>query len=193
MSSKIKKKLSTLIGSPEGLTPLVRKAAWQVHRDLPKQLPERSVDGEKTRRVGRPKVYPKEVQMEIAKDRAKGSTIASLATKYGASITYVEDALRTIFRTSKEGREILKGVILENGIAAGMHARRTIGELTPMQAVVATGIMSSKFVELEKHAATLPSEVDFGELQSIGDNLRQITEQLGEMPDDEGGEVIDID
>lgn len=193
MSSKIKKKLSTVIGSPEGLTPMVRKAPWQVHRDLPKQLPERSVDGEKTKRVHGKRMIPKEVQLEIAKEVADGATVPTIANKYGVSAGYVEDALRTVFRTSKEGREILKGVILENGIASGMHARRHIGELTPMQAVVATGIMSSKFVELEKHAATLPSEVDFGELQSIGDNLRQITEQLGEMPDDEGGEVIDID
>lgn len=183
-----------------GLTPMVRKADWLLakenpdkHGDKDKPKSQKQYDLHRSADGGRKQRIPEELRLEVAKERAGGASVDYLAKKYCVSNKYIDDALQKVFISSKVGREILKNVILENGIAAGMHARRGIEQLSPMQAVMATGIMSSKFVELDKHTASQPAEVDFQELQSIGENLKLIKESLGDMPEDLTDEdVIDV-
>lgn len=182
-----------------GLTPMVRKAEWLLAKENPKLRQVKVIDKKKSKNKGRSlrgdrKVaIPPELSLEVAKELAGGATVDFLSKKYCVSDTYIRDSMNKLFVSSKVGREILKNVILENGIAAGMHARKTIGDLSPMQAIMATGIMSSKFVELDKHTAAQPAEVDFQELQKIGDNLKLIKESLGDLPEDMTDEdIIDV-
>lgn len=182
-----------------GLTPMVRKAEWLLAKENPKLRQVKVIDKKKSKNKGRSlrgdrkEAIPPELSLEVAKELAGGATVDFLTKKYCVSDTYIRDSMNKLFVSSKVGREILKNVILENGIAAGMHARKTIGDLSPMQAIMATGIMSSKFVELDKHTAAQPAEVDFQELQKIGDNLKLIKESLGDLPEDMTDEdIIDV-
>lgn len=186
-----KKKISKVLGHDAGLTPMVRKGDWQLARENPERGGKHKVGTNK--QTGAKNGLSKETKLEIAKEKAGGASEHYLAKKYGVSITYVQDSLKSIFLTSKVGREILKNVILENGIACGMHARTKVEELSGMQAIMATGIMSSKFVELEKHTMAQPAEVDFVEIQAISENLKAIKDLVGDLPDDSVVEIIDLE
>lgn len=181
-----------MLGHDEGLTTIVRKAPWLKQ----KENPERGGKNRELKTVhgkGPAPTIAEDTKMQIAKEKAGGAGTDYLAKKYGVSAKYIDDALHHIFISSKVGRELLKNVILENGIACGMRARAGVADLSPMQAIMATGIMSSKFVELDKHTASTPAEVDFTELQAIGENMKLIRESLGDLPDDSMDDVIDID
>lgn len=128
--------------------------------------------------------------MVMAKDKAGGMTNAELSEKYGVSEGYVGEALRTLFVRSRTGREILKGVLLENAVACGMRVRKTVDELTPMQAVVATGIMAQRFVDLDKHTQNQPPDINFDELNVMGAMLKDIRNSVGIGQTE--GDVIDI-
>lgn len=138
-------------------------------------------------------VLSQDALLQMAKDRAGGSSMDELADKYSLSKGYVESALRTLFTNSAVGRDILKGVMLENAIATSMRVRETVGQLQPMQAVIASGITTQRFIDLEKHTANTPPEVDFAQLARVGDVLAQLGKELGIDPDSSEGEVIDID
>lgn len=192
--------MKSVLKHDAGLTPMVRKADWLLAKENPdKHKDKEPKDKKKSKHKisstqgGRAQRIPEEMRMEVAKELAGGASVQYLMKKYCVSDQYILDSMKKLYVSSKAGREILKNVILENGIAAGMHARKTIGELSPMQAIMATGIMSSKFVELDKHTAAQPAEVDFQELQAIGENLKLIKESLGDLPEDMTDEdVIDI-
>lgn len=193
--------MKKVLKNDAGLTPMVRKADWLLAKENPEKYkaPEEKKKLKGSRGTvrglngGREQKIDSDTNLAIAKDLAGGASVKYLAMKYAVSDGYIRDSMQKLFISSKVGREILKNVILENGIAAGMHARRGIEQLSPMQAVMATGIMSSKFVELDKHTASQPAEVDFQELQNIGENLKLIKESLGDLPDDLSDEdVIDV-
>src|SRR5687768_17404622 len=164
---------------------VVRTAAWQESR-RDKTVP------------GKPKVRPKgekplqlstETKLAMARDKAGGMTTAALADKYSVSESYIEHSLRTLFTQNAVGREILKGVLLDNAIASGMHVRANIGELQPMQAVIATGVMTQRFIDLDKHTQKQAPEIDTTTLSQVGEILKDIKESLGN-PDDQ--DVLDI-
>lgn len=128
----------------------------------------------------------------MAKDKASGMTEKQMAVKYAVSARYVHEAMKTLFTATSTGREVLKNVLLDNAIATGMRVRATVDELSPMQSVIATGIMTQRFVDLEKHTQAAPPDVDFSELSQMGNLLRNIRESVG-LDDDSHGPIIDIE
>lgn len=130
--------------------------------------------------------------LEMAQDKAAGKTDKELAAKYAVSVSYVRDALQTLFVSNKQGREILKGVVLENAIASGMASREVIKDLQPMQKVLATGIFTQRFIDLDKHTQSAAPEVDFQALDRIGKTLDKLNRQVQGIDDDDDAQVIDI-
>lgn len=129
---------------------------------------------------------------DMARDKAAGMSTASLSAKYGVSDNYVNQALNKLYVSSKTGREILKGVLLENALATGMVARSKVHELNGMQAIVASGIMTQRFIDLDKHTQNLPNTVDVSEVEKVGRMLNEMERKA--FPDAvETGNIIDID
>lgn len=152
-----------------------RKGEWE--RDRDKKIP--GVPKDKRKRGDKKLDLPRTAIIAMAKDKVSGMTSAEIAAKYEVSNDYVEEALHRLYVTTKIGREILKNVLLENAVATGMHARANIKTMNGMQAAVATGIFTDRFVQLDKHIASQPIEVDFIELQQAGNALKELREMVG--------------
>lgn len=127
--------------------------------------------------------------LAMARDKAAGRTNQELADKYAVSVGYVQDSLRQMFLKSSLGREILKGVILDNAVAAGMQARERMAELSPMQSVLATGIFTQRFIDMDKHDKDIPKEVDLSELMAVGRMLTGLQDSIT-LPSE--GKMIDV-
>lgn len=174
--------MPNVLGHGQGLTSMVRKGEWQLAKENPQVVPKK-VKHERDHNFKSKKI-PEQLRLEVAKEMAGGASKEVIAAKYGVSNSYVITAMNKVWMTSSVGREILKNVILENGIAMGMQARAKMGELSAMQSVMATGIMASKFVELDKHTSSTPQEVDFNQLQEIGEHLKLVADSLGVPPEE---------
>lgn len=152
-----------------------RKGEWELARD---QRSGRDKTGK--RESGHGKLdLPHNAIVAMAYDKASGMGNDMIAKKYHVSDGYVADALKRLFIDHKIGRVILKGVLLENAVASGMHARKQLSSMNGMQAAVATGIFTDRFVQLDKHMASQPVEVDFNELQQVGGILKQLQDSVG--------------
>lgn len=174
---KKNKKFGATTGVRRKLGKVIEIGEWQLekeHRRAPGE-PAKKKAGNTTGKLTR--IHIKQAAM----DKIGGATWDELKQKYGVSIRYLRDAIQAQFITTKKGREILKGVLLEGAITSGMHAKSKIGELNGMQAAVATGILTSKFIELDKHTQGLPQDsADLTNLDQIGDDLRDIRKMLGD-------------
>jgi len=204
-----------------GIPPLVRKGDWQLHKEArlgeqkhvpglksktkkepawlkvlrggkvkSSELATIAKHKRKRRKDNRLTLAP-DTQLEMARDKAGGMTNSELAQKYAISEDYVRESLNRLYVNNEQGREILKSVVLENAIASGMHARSKVGELNAMQATVATGIMTSRFVELDKHTRDVPKVVDFSELAKVGQVLTQLHSEVAELMD--GSTTIEME
>lgn len=148
--------------------------------------------------AGKPKGKKKPLQtkeiVSMAHDKAGGMSYPELSDKYGLSEGYIAAALRRLYVSTNIGKQILKGVLLENAIVMGTHARNKIADMTGMQAAVATGIMTSRFVELDKHDQQTPQEIDFKEIAEVGAQLRGLVAAVGGLGDNSDTEsVLDIE
>jgi hypothetical protein len=166
-----------------------RKGTWELENEaIPVAGAPKAAHKKPKRGSPTPLALSEKVHIEMARDKAGGMTDKDLAVKYAVSVTYVGDAMRTLFIQSKVGREILKGVLLDNAIAGGMKVRQSIDELTPSQAIVATSVMTQRFIDVDKHnSAMQTSDIDFTELNEIGDMLRELNMIAGTGP------VIDVE
>lgn len=175
----------------------IKKGLADIQGEFPPERTSQKVAGRHKER--RPKgsipkglVLPKEAYPLMLKDKARGMTLDAIGAKYGLSTNYVQNALATLFITNKVGREVLKGVHLENAIATGMKVRETIEDLSPMQAAIVSGISTQRYIDLERHTQSSPPDVDFTELKQVGQLLRGIRDDIGISTEGEDGEIIDI-
>ena len=113
-------------------------------------------------------------------DRLAGASQKEVAEKYGVSERYIDMAMKKKYITTSDGRKVLEGALLENSIASAMHFRAHVDELSGMQAAVATGIMTGKFIDLQKHNGETPVEVDLTALSAMGDMLKDIRSSIGD-------------
>lgn len=185
-----------------GIPPIIRKGEWE--HNTPKRVPLQGMPSKHLKRVKvegkKVKTMPKQqlalsppTLIAMAKDRAGGMLRKQLSVKYHVSESYIDNALQHLFINNKIGREILKGVLLENAIACGMHGRAKVEELNGMQALVGAGIMTSRYVELDKHTQSAPDEVDFSDIAKISENLKQINDYVGPLGQYAEGLVIDVE
>ena len=87
--------------------------------------------------------------------------------------------MRRSYVNTNDGRKVLESALLENAIASNVQFSRHVEELTPMQAAVATGIMTGKFIDIQKHNGETPVEVDLSTLSAMGDMLKDIRASIG--------------
>lgn len=160
---------------PLEVPPPIRKGAWQIAR-------ENDTGGMPTRRTSNKQskvvALNDDVLFQMAKEKAGGATLASLAAKYQVSETYINEALKKLYLSSAKGKQILRGVLLENAIGTGMHGRAKIGELNGMQAIVASGIMTQRFIDLDKYMQSTPETVDVAEIEKVGRLIIQLESRL---------------
>lgn len=123
------------------------------------------------------KISPATV-MSMAKDRAGGMTVSEISSKYSVSNTFIDDALKQLFIGNAVGREILKGVILDNAVAANMQAKAKMGELSPMQSVAAASVFTRNFIELDKHEKDTPKEIDVTKLNQMASTVDELMKEL---------------
>lgn len=164
-----------------------RKGDWELDR-------EKQPAGKPNRKSGKPHklALTEQSKLQMAKDRASGMSEKELANKYSVSVTYVGEALRTLFVKSAIGRDILKGVLLDNAISCGMRVRATVDELSPMQSVIATGVMTQRYIDIDKHTQDIPKEVDFSELLEMGNLLKDLRGHAI-LPSEKDKDFIDIE
>lgn len=166
----------------------IRKGEW-AEETRSKRIP----GADKKRPKGQaPLQLPKETMVLMAKDKASGMTNMELSNKYGVSSSYIQHSLKTLFLTTKVGKEILKNVLLDNAVASGMRLRETVGDLQPMQAAIVTGIMTQRFIDLEKHTSATAPDMDLTELGQVGQILRDIRSEVHALPEHEEGAIIDV-
>lgn len=162
-----------------------RKGEWEL-------MKEKGVSGKpKNGKMKKALAISQSTTIQMAHDRAGGMLIKDIAMKYAVSDGLVSNSLQKLFISTKIGREILKGVLLENAIATGMHARSKVDQLNPMQATVAAGIFTDRFIALDKHTASQPMDVDFAELAEAGNAIKELKELVGGIKDSERG--VDVD
>ena len=164
-SQKIKK----VIGKGGGLAPILRTGEWEKAKNasLETKLADNPV-----------RVSEQERQLMI-NDRLAGASQREVAEKYGVSERYIDAAMRRSYVNTNDGRKVLESALLENAIASNVQFSRHVEELTPMQAAVATGIMTGKFIDIQKHNGETPVEVDLSTLSAMGDMLKDIRASIG--------------
>lgn len=129
---------------------------------------------------------PQETIMALAHDRANGMTVNDIANKYAISTAYVAEALKYAFVNNEEARKILKGVLVDNAISAGMIVKEKMGELTPMQAAVVTGIMTQNYIKIDTHEKKGEEEkvLDIGSIGQINQQLKQLNDLVSDLDAD---------
>ena len=166
-AKKVKKALN---GERGGLAPLLRTGDW-----------ERARNGTlETKLANSPARVSEQEKQLMINDRLAGASQRDVAEKYGVSERYIDMAMKKKYVTTADGRKVLESALLENAIVANMHFRDKVGELSGMQAAVATGIMTGKFIDLQKHAGETPVEVDLSALSAMGDMLKDIRASVGD-------------
>lgn len=153
---------------------LIRKGEWQRAKEAqvagePKPKGLSRVQGSNDT-VG----ISDEVALQMAVEKAGGKTTAQLSHEYGISENHVTNLINKKFVNSRTGREVLKGILLHNAIAFGGQAAQKIEELNGMQSVVASGIMTQRFIDLDKHASTVQENIDLDEISSVGRVLKEL-------------------
>lgn len=168
-----------------------RKGEWQIAKE---SMP--AISGiPKTRVSKKPALaVPREVIEAMAHDKETGMTTPALASKYGLAASYIDEALKHHYITSKEGRQTLKGVLLEGAIACGQQAKAKIDELNGMQSVVATGILTQRYIDLDKHMVDTPEEIDMSEIEKAGQLISSLDGTMeGHLIEDQKEASIDLD
>lgn len=166
-----------------GVKPLL-KGDWEKHREE-YGAPKAGKAG-----VGKHKLSA-DTKLAIAKDKMAGATSKELAIKYDCSVKLIELALKHAFIATEKGKHVLKGILLENAVATGMKVKEGVEDLTTMQAAVVTGVMTQRFIELDKHMqGSNGADVDFNGLIEVG----KILSGLDGIIEGEEGEspVIDV-
>lgn len=139
--------------------------------------------------IGSVSKISQETVLALATDRANGMTTDQIASKYSVSTTYVAEALKFAFIHNEEARKILKGVLVDNAISAGMIVKEKMGELTPVQAAVVTGIMTSNYIKLDNHDKLVKEEekvLDIGSIGHINSQLKQLNDLVsGSLENDD--------
>lgn len=173
---------------PLDVKPMPRKGEWQVAREG--KIAGKPKQGKTMRSLTR--VSDEEVA-EMARLKAGGMSYKEIGDLHGLAGTYVREAVNTRFVNTSKGREILKGVLLENAIATGVNARKKIDDLNGMQSVVAAGIMTQRFIDLDKHIQNTPATVtDFAEIASLSESLDELVKDLG-LDGVQGPSILDVD
>lgn len=175
------------------------------HGIKPLALPARRVgDWEKARQdrkhtPGAPKVRDKQKHKQVsqltedeleamAHKKAGGMSYGQIAGEHGVATKYVRRALTGKFIHTAKGREILKGVLLDGAIAAGVQTHEKMGELNGMQSAIVTGVFTQRFIDMDKHTATMPhDQADFAAIAKASDAIEELVRDLGV------GDVIDVD
>jgi len=177
-----------------------RKPQWAAEHELAKKAREKTVV--KPQRIAKKKKMKKgtsqaivlsdDALMQAARERASGESLPDLAKRYGISSGYLAQCLKRVYVNTDVGRQILKGMLLENGIVTAAHAQKKLNELTGMQAAVASGIFTSRFIELDKHIQTSPQKIDFAKLDTIMQTLNELDQLVAHDLDDDG-DITDIE
>lgn len=156
----------------------LKKGKWQVEKEAKKKA---RVPGEpkKKQQGGEPYVQtPENIGNAIVLSKASGKSWDQVAEEMGQSKVHVAKKAREHFINNQEGKQILKSVLLENAIAFGSQAGEKIEELNGMQSVVAAGIMTQRFVDLDKHDQNSNQTIDLEEVAKAGRLIEQLEQQI---------------
>lgn len=158
-----------------GVAPLIRRGEWQ--HDRPKTLKEREAKAmSNLPRKGPSDEDMKNVQLAIVERRAAGRTDQEIAEEFGLKRKTVNAIINTKFVNNRKGAEVLRGLLLENSLLLGANVRKNVDNMNGMQSAVAAGIMTTKFIELDKHIAKQPENVDTESLSEIGKGLKELND-----------------
>lgn len=168
----------------------MRQGEWQDAKKNPKRVP-----GQPRQHNGNKAILAatSEVQLAIARDRESGMTIRQVSEKYGVAASYVADAVKKHYVSARDGKAALRGVLLEGAIACGQQAHAKIEDLSGIQSVVATGIFTQRFIDMDKHIQETPDEVDMSDVEKAGALLKSLEGEEGILIEDHEDATIDID
>lgn len=117
--------------------------------------------------------------------KAGGQSWEQVAQSTGITKEYVANKVREKFINNRQGREVLKSTLLENGIAFAAQAGDKIEELNGMQSVVAAGIMTQRFIDLDRHTQNIPDTIDLEEVAATGRAIQELEGYITVTPSDE--------
>lgn len=171
------------------IEPTIRKGAWQIARESGAKVQGMP----KLKRKSAAIALDEDSLLEMAREKAGGATNNQLAVRYGVGESYISEALKKLYISNSQGKEILKGIMLENAIGTSMQAGKKMSELTPMQSVMASSILTRTYIDLDKHTMNQPSEVDLTEIDKVGRLINELDEQVKAAGlKEQVGEIIDV-
>lgn len=189
ISDKVAMKLKAAKIPPISLG--IRKGEWQLAKEQAKGKHHKSVPHTRSTE-SRVLMITDEAKQAMMEDKTSGMTFRDIANKYSVSTEYVKDALKAKYISNQEGKRVLRGVLLEGAIATGTQAKKKIKDLNGMQSVVASGILTQRFIDLDKHMTSQPDNVDLAEIEKVGQLLGDLDAALDQSAE-EGSDFIDID
>lgn len=131
-----------------------------------------------------------ETKLALAQDKMLGMTNDELASKYGVAQNFVDLALKDVYLHAKDGKKILKGMFLKNAIGCAAVTATKMQDLTAMQAAVASKTFAQGLIDLEKHDANMPKEIDSAQIGEVAKFLQQMG-ALAEEVSEEQGSILD--
>lgn len=181
---KTSRKMRKLLGHSGGLEQIKKehKGKWTEHKGENEPLPVR---------IAERKVVSEEEKALMIQKKFSGSTNKEIADMFAVSDSYIDTVLEREFLPTPSGRQKLLSLLLHNSVAVGAHFATRIDELSGMQAAIATGIMTGKFIDLQKAIKENADETppDFGALSRLNSTMDEIKGYLGT----ESGPIIDAE
>lgn len=160
---------------------LLRRGEWERNRAA--HLDDIAEKHTSTKhKCGTRKGIKEDVRHAMIVRASEGASIRDIVKEFHISKREVEYALKHTFADGETGAQKLKNLLLSNATQLAVQTRRKADDMNGMQSAVATGIMTSKFIELDKHLASKPRTVDLEALTEIAGELRE----MGQIIDDAG-------
>lgn len=170
---KVKKTIKGVTGKSGGV--VLRKGEWEKNRPAhlasirEKQTATKNQNGG---RAGAEEQYKEAIIIR----RAEGASLKDLKREFEIGEEDVRRVLKHKFVDGKTGRQKLRDLLLSNAIQLGAQTRAKASDMNGMQSAVATGIMTSKFIELDKHMQNQPEEIDNASLSEIAKELKDMND-----------------
>lgn len=144
-----------------------------------------------TKRRGMGKGVTEDVARSILIKHGAGASTQDLANEFGLGFRHLDRILKHKFVNRKAGVEALRSLLLENGIQLAAQTRVKAQDMNGMQSAVATGIMVSKFIELDKHQQGKDDDIDIEAISEVGRELKELNDivrnagiEPGNQPDE---------
>lgn len=169
---------------------MLKRGEWEKNRPAHVQS-MRDKHTAKTDKKGHRVDVDEEFKNAIIVRRSEGATQAEIAAEFDVPEKEIALVMAHKFVDGKTGKQKLRDLLLSNSIQLAAQTRTKASDMTGMQSAVATGIMVTKFVELDKHLQNTPPETDNESLSEIANELKGLNDLVRDAGLSDAAPLID--